>query len=148
MCEISEEMGGSSTVAFDVVQGVIIGLIHHTDANTFNDIQKTVYDFVDKLTTDSNSEKLTIGARLLYVMFTVRKGNRINDWATGASLILDLLDSALIIEDDKAAWEIAKCSAVLLQTADMDVVIPKGAKIIERIQKHQVWVLTTNLDLN
>ena len=80
-----------------------------------------------------------MGARLLSVIFTVRKGNRITDWVKGSNLLIELLDASLLLEDGKAAREISKASAVLLQTADMDVVIPKGSKIIERIQKYQVW---------
>lgn len=136
LCEVTEAIGGSSCPAFDVVQGVIIGLIHHTQAQTFTDIQNTIYEFVEKSTTESTAGNLEMRARLLYVIFTVRKGNRITDWVTGATLLLDLLDYAILIEDDNTVREIAKASAVLLQTADMDVVISKGAKIIERIQKY------------
>lgn len=121
-----------------MIQGVIIGLIHHTQAQTFTDIQSTIYEFVDKSTTKSTARNLGMRARLLYAIFTVRKGNRITDWVTGATLLLDLLDHAISMKDDKTARETVKASAVLLQTADMDVVISKGAKIIERIQKYQV----------
>jgi len=138
LCEVTEEIGGSLSPAFGVVQGVIIGLIHHTQAQTFTDIQNTVYDFVDKPINENTAENLEMRARLLYVIFTVRKGNRITDWVTGATLLLDLLDYAIPMKADKTIREIAKASAVLLQTADMHVVISKGAKIIERTQKYQV----------
>lgn len=139
LCEICQGIGGPSSPVFDVVQGVCIGLIHHTQAETFTEIQNTVYEFIEQLIVTGRAENLELGARLLYVIFTVRKGNRITDWVTGASLLIELLDSLLPLSEDKAAHEIAKASAVLLQTADMDVVIPKGCKIIERIQKYQVW---------
>jgi len=138
LCEVTEAIGGSLGPAFGVVQGVTIGLIHHTQAQTFTDIQNTIYEFVDKSTTESTAGSLEMRARVLYVIFTVRKGNRITDWITGATLLLDLLDYAILLKDDKTVREIVKASAVLLQTADMDVVISKGAKIIERIQKYQV----------
>ncbi|KAF8430325.1 armadillo-type protein [Tirmania nivea] len=136
LCEVAEALG-SFGPAFDVVQGVIIGVIHHTQGQTFTDIQNTIYEFMNKSTTESTAGNLEMRARLLYVIFTVRKGSRITDWVTGATLLLDLLDYAISMKNDKIVREIAKASAVLLQTADMDVVISKGAKIIEGIQKCQ-----------
>lgn len=138
ICDITKEFWGVTSPAYDVIQGVIVGLIHHTQANTFTDIQDTIYAAVDKLATERNGTKLHMGGRLLYVMFTVQKGVRISAWETGAELLLKLLDSANLVSDDTPVEEIIKASAVLLQTASMDIVIQKGAKIVERIQNYEV----------
>lgn len=138
LCEVVDELGGASSPAFSVLEGVVVGLIHHTESRTFSCVQDTIYEFVLRLTTLTTAGRLEMGGRLLYVIFTVRKGNRVSDWEMGARLALELLDSAISIQEDKPGREIVKACAVLLQTADMSIVISKGAKLVDSIQKYQV----------
>ena len=138
LCEVIDELGGASSPAFSVLEGTIVGLIHHTESHTFSCVQDTIYEFVHRFTTLTTAGRLEMGGRLLHVIFTVRKGNRVSDWETGAKLALELLDSAESIQEEKPGRELVKACAVLLQTADMSVVVSKGAKLVDSIQKYQV----------
>lgn len=146
LCEVVDELGGISSPAFRVLEWVLVGLIHHTELHTFSCVQDTIYGFVHRFTALTTADRFEMGGRLLHIIFTVRKGNRVSNWETGAKLALELLDSAISIQEEKLGREIVKACAVLLQTADMSIVISKGTKLVDRLQKyqvcssHQIWL--------
>ena len=132
-------MDGAKGPIFRVVQGVIVGLIHHTQKETFTEVEDVLHSFVRTLIADTSAQKLEMVAKLLYTTSTTRRGDRVTDWDTAADLVVKLWDTIPeAISCDETAWEVAKAGAVILQLSPMNVFIPKSAKLMERIQEYQV----------
>ncbi|KAI5797940.1 armadillo-type protein [Peziza echinospora] len=136
LCDKTFERNTASGPVVGVLEGVLVALIHHTQSPTFVEVQDVVYDVVEASAKKSSTE-LELSGKLLYTIFTTRKGNRISDWNRGAELIIELLHAVQESGDQTPLWPILKASAVLLQSADMSVVISRGTKIIEGILKNK-----------
>ena len=137
LCDKTFERNTASGPVVNVLEGVLVALIHHTQSPSFVEIQDAVYDVVEATAKNSPTE-LELSGKLLYTIFTTRKGNRISDWNRGAELIIELLKAVQVSGDQTPLWSILKASAVLLESADMSVVISRGTKVIEGVLKNKV----------
>ena len=63
-----------------VLEGVIISIIHETNAEGFSPLAKLIQDFNNAIGDQNPASDIALGARLLVLILGTRKGTRINDW--------------------------------------------------------------------
>ncbi|KAG8629012.1 hypothetical protein KVT40_002877 [Elsinoe batatas] len=75
-----------------VIKGTLISVIHYTDSNGFEPVQKSLLEF----SRDANADEthLRLSAELLYVAVATRKGTRISDWRDVADTTIGFVKSA------------------------------------------------------
>lgn len=121
----------------ELLEGVTVGLIHHTEASTFRPLSDLVLEKIQQKTTQngdfkSSSHVLAICERLLCVLSTVRKGSRVQEWGP-------MLDTALYLLrlreelDQKPNQALYETAVVMMQSAPLDVLIPKVRPVMNRI---------------
>ncbi|RFU32484.1 hypothetical protein B7463_g3857, partial [Scytalidium lignicola] len=146
-------------VWIDVVCGVLTSIIHHTNMETFKDIQETVLEQAN-IAVDSFEEyqnvhqwnRVLLSARLIGVMAGVRKGTRISDWPT---LLQTLSRILLIIQKNGDTgiqhvghahfWDLVILSvSITLQYSPMDAVIPFVSGFMDSLTRDPLaqWFLT------
>lgn len=108
-----------------VFNGVLIALIHHTDANTFRPLLEAMMEKMQTIELNS-SENIGLSARLLFLISGVRKGSRIEDWAP----ILERLNRLISTINEKeieiasAIPDVLATFALVIQGCPLDVAIP------------------------
>lgn len=141
---ILEENRCRNQWAEEVLCGVLVNLIHHSDADGFKGITEIVLEGLQTISLHPRTETLAFGGRLLFIMAGVRKGSRIQDWQPMLEILEQLLmattASSLLAVDD-AALQILPAAAIILQSSPMDVVIPHLREIMravtdERLKEH------------
>jgi U3 small nucleolar RNA-associated protein 20 len=145
MLELTLELPVAEGACLGVVQGVLTGLIHHTMAETFKPILEVLLEFTgsELLKAPADSQKIKMAATLLYTCVSVRKGHRIKDWSAIGDVAQRVVEAAHAVpsDDEKlqdATWETLKFMAVVLQTAEIDVVISKCSRAVEKAKDFQV----------
>lgn len=112
------------TVFKEIVYGITVSLIHQTDSINFQPILEIVLEKIQVLRTGSSTSSVAACGRLLFVVSTVRKGSRIQDWTP-------ILDAMLVLlqlcdpSDKEALAESHKASAVILQYSPLEQVLAK-----------------------
>ncbi|KAI4259579.1 MAG: hypothetical protein LQ352_000647, partial [Teloschistes flavicans] len=127
---------GAMQGRLDLLEGVTVGLIHHTEASTFRPLLELVVQKIQGITKGQlgiqvSANNLAICERLLCVVSTVRKGSRIEDWAPVLDSLLDLLESRenQVMRPSEALYEAA---VVIMQSAPLDVLMPKIRPAMDR----------------
>lgn len=108
----------------EIVYGVTVALIHYTDSESFQPILNTVVEGTHVLDSNSNDLKIGTGGHLLFIISTVRKGTRVQDWAPMLDSILHLL-KICTTSDNEAIEEVYKAAAVVLQSSPLQLMLPK-----------------------
>lgn len=145
MLVVALEQPDADGACLNVVLGVLTGLIHHTTAETFQPITEEITKFImaELVNGDSADERKTeMAARLLYTCISVRKGGRIRDWSVIGDVALSIATTAHRLPSDaqgsrEAMWHTLKAVAVVICTAQVDVVISKCSRIIEMTGEFQ-----------
>lgn len=107
-----------------IVYGVTVALIHHTDSLNFQPILDIVLEQFQGLKPGASKSRVTVCGRLLFVVSTVRKGSRIQDWMPVLDAMLALLELC-DPSDEEALAETHKASAVILQYSPLEMVLAK-----------------------
>lgn len=146
MLDISLDLSDTSGPCFSVCQGVLISLMHHTTSETFQPALTSIYEFfAELLNADSvTPQRVRMAARLLYTVVTVRKGSRIMDWQKVAIAAVYILEvgTSLVVEEQAeelngAVWEGLKAATIILQQADLEIVISRCAKVVDKAREFQ-----------
>lgn len=141
---ITKEDRSYGSWAKEVFCGVLINLIHHTDADGFKEIMEAVLDGVQDISLHPRPGTLAFGGRLLFIMASVRKGSRIQDWQPMLEKLKHLLTSTTILSHaavDDVAAHILPAAATILQSSPLDIILPHLREIMqiitdERLQEH------------
>lgn len=140
-----EQQSDVDGACLDVVQGVLIGLIHHTTRETFQSIFAVVQEHIRSGLAAGGAEprKVCIAATLLFTCVSVRKGDRIQHWDVAGDVLLSTVGAMHQLSPaDKgsreAAWQVLKATAVTTNYADVHVVISKCSRIVEQAKDFQV----------
>ncbi|KAL8860417.1 MAG: hypothetical protein Q9178_003076 [Gyalolechia marmorata] len=132
----------------EILEGVTVGLIHHTEASTFQPLLEVALRAIEGETNQdaigkSSNGPLEICERLLCVVSTVRKGSRIQEWVS----MLDALLSLLRVRDEQVTEPtpaLFEAAVVIMQSAPLDELIPKIRPVMDRIandrKQHQFLV--------
>ena len=123
--------GDWSSAHQEILNGVTIGLLHHTDSITFQPILDIILPGIENksTTTDRN---MSVFEELLFIVVTVRKGSRIRNWYS----LFDALRSLLAFRKTSAIKNpqtVYKAAAVLLQSAPLENVICTHRQILDMI---------------
>lgn len=116
--------------AEDVLCGVTISVIHHSDASTFDSLLQVLLQRITSLPKDSTAHCMTTCGRLLLVDVAVRKGSRIQDWKPVVDALLVLLaflkpdsNTDLQIRNENVV-QLLEAAAVIFQLSPLEIVIP------------------------
>ena len=108
----------------DIVYGVTVALIHHSDADNFQPLQEIIIEQIHGLDTSSPVSSVTHCGHLLFIIATVRKGTRVQNWVPILNSLVELLDLCKT-SSNEAITQIYKAAAVILQSSPLDLVLPK-----------------------
>lgn len=118
----------SSPTCANIVNGVTINLIHHTDVDSFIPVLDVIHNDISRLSKSSNSPSISLYGELLFIVATVRKGSRIGDWKPMVDSLMSLLEQSTIEDKPLSAayWQsVFEVAAVVFQYSPLDLVIPK-----------------------
>lgn len=117
--------GGNRQTTFeDIVHGVTVASIHHSDSENFRPLLDIVVMNIKMLEHGASDTTIAACGRLLFIVSTVRKGTRIQDWAPVLDAMMTLLEICRQCNHE-AITEIYKAAAVVLQSSPLDLVLPK-----------------------
>lgn len=125
--------------AEDVLCGITISILHHTEASTFEPILQILLQRITSLPEDGTAHGMATCGRLLLVDVAVRKGSRIQDWKPVVDALLVLLtflksdtNVDLQIRDGNAV-QLLEAAAVIFQLSPLENVIPNLRHAMEII---------------
>jgi len=121
----------------DIVYGVTVALIHHSDSENFRPILDIMLENIKILDPGASGSTIAACGRLLFIVSTVRKGNRIQDWAPVLEAMMTLLEFCRQSNHD-ATLEVYKAAAVILQSSTLDLVLPKFRLAMEVITSDEL----------
>ncbi|KAI9767424.1 MAG: U3 snoRNP protein [Geoglossum simile] len=144
LLEAAQNSGGEENRhAEDVVTGVLVSLIHHSNADTFSPILGVILRYAERITRESNLENLRYLARLVSTAVTVRKGSRISDWGPVLDVAIKLQKALPMVREDQIAydsglaWQVFTTTAEILQSSPIEEVIPLIRPIMEDISEER-----------
>ncbi|KAH0565480.1 hypothetical protein GP486_001121 [Trichoglossum hirsutum] len=132
---------GGSRYAEDVVAGVLVRLIHHSDAERFTPILNVILRNAERAASENDPGSLRYLARLISIVVTARKGSRIADWSPILDITVKLLEELPTAQGDQALpnpdliWQVFTVTAEALQSAPMEAVIPHLRPAMENVSK-------------
>ncbi|KAL9636093.1 MAG: hypothetical protein Q9164_003042 [Protoblastenia rupestris] len=115
-----------------ILYGVTISLVHHSDSEGLKPILNCVLNNVDQVTRNCDGNSIASLAKLLFLLSTVRKGTRIQDWQAPVNAGLTLLGHSAVCADDQMAV-VFQMMAVLLQSAPLSVALQNFRVAMETI---------------
>lgn len=121
---LSADDNDQHTAFRDILYGVTVALIHQTDSVNFQPILDIVLEEIQELRSGSSKRSIAVCGHLLFVVSTVRKGSRIQDWTPVLDAMLTLLELC-DSPNEQALAETYKASAVVLQYAPLESVLAK-----------------------
>ena len=124
----------------EVLNGITVNLIHHTDAETFKPLLDSLLETSRSFPEDASMSIIAILARLLYIATAVRKGSRIQDWEPILGTLLALLQKTMDHENSPLLETIPlieKAVAVVFQYSPLDVILPKLRPTMELLVKNR-----------
>ncbi|KAL8851022.1 MAG: hypothetical protein Q9221_004012 [Calogaya cf. arnoldii] len=121
----------------EVLEGVTVGLIHHTEVSTFQSILEVAIRAIEKAANQKAMERfsdaaLDICERLLCVLSTVRKASRIQDWGSILDALLNLL-RAREEQDTELTSALLEAAVVIMQSAPLDELISRIRPVMDGI---------------
>ena len=117
--------------AQEVVNGTLVGLVHETDSQSFAPVGKQVLNFAQKALINGNSHHVILAVGLLQTIVGSRKGARISSWESILSTSVDLLNFESVRAQTKSKQESLALSALLLQYAPMDKLLPSLKSLLD-----------------
>ena len=108
----------------EILYGVTVALIHQTDSVNFQPILDIVLEKIQGLKAESSKSSVAICGHLLFVVSTVRKGSRIQDWTLVLDAMLVLLELC-DLSDEEALAQTLRASAVILQYSPLELVLAR-----------------------
>ena len=132
----------SSTLAEDVVCGVLVNVMHHTEAATLLPVVETITKLIHQ--ESATATQIRLLARLLFLVAGVRKGSRVSDWDSVLQSATKLLTSAKLEypRGTTLTKQVFSAAAVILQTSPMDMVIPRHRHIMDLIATNDLQFLS------
>ena len=138
MLEIVLLGGDHNTTAFaEVLNGVTVALIHHSDANGFQPILDTIIESLKVPPQGHNGHTLSVCARLLLIIGATRQGSRITNWNPVLDRTLEIL-ACSVNSNPSTISEIYKAVAVALQYSPLDSVMPRFRTAVKILEKDEL----------
>lgn len=115
-----------------ILIGVTVDLIHHTGAETFSPILKTLLQIISTQAKDLGQHDLIALSELLFVITAVRKGSRVHSWSEIINALVILLELCKGSSDQEIS-QVFKAAAVILHSAALEAVIPRLQQVMNLI---------------
>ncbi|KAL9127564.1 MAG: hypothetical protein Q9217_003581 [Psora testacea] len=131
---ILNEQTGPHMELQGILYGVTIALIHHSDAEGLKPVLKCVLDNVAQVRPNTDGNSISTLAHLVFLLSTVRKGSRIQDWQSLVDASLNLLERSRESNDIQMTVAL-KMAAVVLQSAPLNIVLPSFQAAMETIAR-------------
>jgi len=120
----------------EVVENVLLDVLHNTDQEGFQPIFKVLLDETRRETVVANQEPLRMAAHLWMVVVATRKGSRITDW----SAVLNRLQEYMAVieetpypKDWSFVSSVLSTLAVVITYAPLEVLLPYSSGIISKL---------------
>ncbi|KAL9101661.1 MAG: hypothetical protein Q9163_003100 [Psora crenata] len=117
-----------------VLNGVTIALIHHSDVDGLKPILNCVLEEIEQVRPTTDDHSITTVAHVLFLLCTVRKGSRIQNWQllvdAGSALLADSIGSG-----DAQIAEVLRLIAVIWQSAPLNIALPRLEAVMETITR-------------
>lgn len=129
---ISKRIPGYSERIGQIVYGVTVGLIHHTDATAFSLILNVILEDVRNLKIDGDGRYINMYSKLLFISVTVRRASRIEEW----SPLFDALTKLLQLCEHSFHESIVcvlETAAVILQLSPQTILDLRFRSIVDYI---------------
>jgi U3 small nucleolar RNA-associated protein 20 len=122
-------------ISQDILQGVIVNIIHHTTAETFSEVLDAIIDYVRSESEGGPSRHAQCSCLVMFLIVNTRKGNRIKDWKQVHETLLSLIRLTVgdLASVQPQVSRLLTASAVALQHSPMDEMLPYMRPIMESI---------------
>ena len=123
-----------SALALQVVSGVIINVLHHTTADTFEPVLQTILSYAESHLREGKHHA-ELCCRLIFLCVSTRKGSRVKDWKPVHQTLLLLLQSASasIQLFEGGVPQVLTAVAYALQTSPMDEMLPSMRPLMDAV---------------
>ena len=128
---ILDKYGHQSAKPEAVLFGVTTSLIHYTDAGTLLPILEVIFDSIERQGLAS-SNYIKIHGELIFIVTTVRKASRINDWQPVIDALMSLLVSCQG-STDEIVLRVLHAAAVIIHACPVDVIVSRINPILSII---------------
>ncbi|KAL8874239.1 MAG: hypothetical protein Q9174_000395 [Haloplaca sp. 1 TL-2023] len=137
LLENSLRAQGATKGHTELLEGVTVSLIHHTEAQTFGPFLDLILKRVRRMFEQSHKAEFSTDGqamceRLLCVLATVRKGSRVQDWGAMLDVLLCMLKTREE-RDEKPTKALYEAAVVIMQSAPLDILVSKVRPIMDRI---------------
>ncbi|KAL2001769.1 hypothetical protein VTN02DRAFT_1293 [Thermoascus thermophilus] len=122
-------------LAQQVLSGVVINLIHHTTADTFEPLLDTIRAYVATDHKKHVAIHAKLCSRLIFLVVVTRKGTRVKNWKGVHECLLTLLRRASSAYEayETSMPQLLTAVAYALQTSPMDEMLPSMRPLMEAV---------------
>ncbi|KAI9800171.1 MAG: U3 snoRNP protein [Piccolia ochrophora] len=125
----------------DVACGVIISLIHHTDAANCSPVITAVLQLVEIVAKEPTEGSVHLVTRLLFIVASVRKGSRISNWEPLLRAIDRVL--SLLLQDEtysstQNVWQAMTATAIILKSSPLESTLSWFRPIMTKISEGEL----------
>lgn len=124
-----------SYVAEEILNGVVVNIIHSTTVETFGPVLDTLCEHIQTTFKGPSPRVFQMRARLVFIISTTRKGTRVPDWAKvfqAQNFLLDILMREIDSYRDSVS-ELLGSIVTTLQTSPMDKILPFMRPVMEKL---------------
>lgn len=118
-----------------ILSGVTTSLVHYTDAVTLLPILEVIFDSIERQAGVSNNH-IRLHGGLIFIVTTVRKASRINDWQPIVDALMSLLESCKG-STDETVFPVFNAAAVVISACPLDIIVPRIRPIMSTIRCDQ-----------
>ena len=113
------------SAAENIVCGILTSLIHHCNTETFQPILSCVFDVINASNRTNRAGNLSFSGRLVFIMVTVRKGSRIENWkeATAVTNKIVMRSSQFTEINDAVASSVLSALGTIIHHASIDAAL-------------------------
>lgn len=124
-----------SSLALEVASGVLMNLVHHTTADTFEPVIDAVSAYIESHSEGAGKHQAELCCRLIFLCVSTRKGSRVKNWKTVHQTLLVLLQKASTSLEiyKKGLPQVLTAAAYALQMSPMDEMLPFMRPLMEAV---------------
>ncbi|KAN0068208.1 hypothetical protein V8E54_013778 [Elaphomyces granulatus] len=134
---VGDEIQGD--LAEQILTGLLINIIHNTNADTFECLFNVIYAYLETATENSTSRHAKLMTRLAFLSVVTRKGSRVKDWKRVNQSLVALLQraSSAIETYQQSVTQLLATVAFALQFSPMDEILPFMRPLMEAVTSHR-----------
>jgi U3 small nucleolar RNA-associated protein 20 len=134
---VGDEIQGD--LAEQILTGLLIDIIHNTNADTFECLFNVIYAYLETATENSTSRHAKLMTRLAFLSVVTRKGSRVKDWKRVNQSLVALLQraSSAIETYQQSVTQLLATVAFALQFSPMDEILPFMRPLMEAVTSHR-----------